>query len=76
MEQRLYEMVNWFISSLTHTVPESDTRKEYRSKQVMIASSTTQREESGKLFPTSTEPLGNKLNKFEYARGQVGAEKI
>jgi hypothetical protein len=40
----------------------------------MIASSTTPREESGKLSPTPTR--GNKLNKFEYAKGHDGAEII
>jgi hypothetical protein len=76
MEQCLYDAVNWLFPSRTHTAPESETSREYLSKQVMIASSTTPREDSGRLSPTPKETHGIKLNKFEDAKGQDGVEII
>ena len=76
MEQYLYDAVNWLFMATTHTVPESETSREYLSKQVMIASSTTPREDSGRLSPTPKEAHGIKLNKFEDAKGQDGVEII
>jgi hypothetical protein len=74
MAQCLYDAVNWLFPIKTHTVHESEASREYLSNQVMIASSTTPREERGTLSPTPTQ--GNKLNKFEYAKGHDGAEII
>jgi hypothetical protein len=76
MEQCLYDAVSWLFMGTTHTVSESKTSREYLSKQVMIASSTTPREDSGRLSPTPKEAQGNKLNKFEDAKGQDGVEII
>ncbi len=74
MEQCLYDAVSWLFTGTTHTASGSETSREYLSKQVMIASSTTPREDSGRLSPTPEETQGNKLNKFEYAKGQDGVE--
>ncbi len=70
------DMLNWFLPCDVHSIPESETSREYGSKQVMVASSTTQREESRELSPTSSEATSNKLNRFEIAHGSKHAEMI
>ncbi len=76
MVKHLMDMLNWFIPCNVQSIPESKTSREYWSKRVMIASSTTQREENGELSQTSSEPMSNKLNKFDNAHSSKHAEII
>ena len=76
MEQHLYDMLSWFLPSKQHTVHESETCIKSMSKQAMMASSTTQREESGELSSTRTTTDGDTPNESEDARASSGVEII
>ncbi len=79
MAQHLYDMLNWFIPRKQHTVPESKTCIRSMSKQVMIASSTTQRErreESGELSLTPATTDGDKPNESKNANASSSVEII
>jgi hypothetical protein len=76
MEQHLYDMLSWFLPSNQHTVPESETCIESMSKQVMIASSTTPREESGEFSSTRITADGDTPNESENAKASSSAERI
>jgi hypothetical protein len=54
-------VLNWFIPRIAHSILESETSEEHGSKQVMVASSTTQREEREQLSSMSTD----RLNRLE-----------